>query len=92
VQRLADAPHTMLPPSLGKLWQNRDLIGSLLKVGRKHVRNAHHSTMGTAPSTGARLPEQHAPAQQVQQALGQLLAIQVWWTVPTLLEPPMHSL
>lgn len=37
VERLANVPHTLLPPSLGKLWQHRDLLGSLLKVGRKRV-------------------------------------------------------
>ena len=31
VQRLASLPHTLLPPSLGKAWQHRDVIGSLLK-------------------------------------------------------------
>ena len=56
VQRLADAPHTMLPPSLGKLWQNRDLIGSLLKVGRKHVRNANLTQCVDAPPQLSRLP------------------------------------
>ena len=40
VQRLADVPHTLLPPSLGKLWDHRGLLGPLLKVGRKHVRRA----------------------------------------------------
>jgi UbiD family decarboxylase len=56
VQRLADAPHTMLPPSLGKLWQNRDLIGSLLKVGRKRVRNANLTQCVDAPPQLSRLP------------------------------------
>ena len=47
VERLADMPHTMLPPSLGKLWQHRDLLGSLLKVGRKRVSRAAISRLRT---------------------------------------------
>ena len=56
VQRLADAPHTMLPPSLGKLWQNRDLLGSLLKVGRKQVRRAPVAECVDTPPQLSRLP------------------------------------
>ncbi len=56
VQRLADAPHTMLPPSLGKLWAQRDLIGSLLKVGRKRVRRAPLLDVQDRPPALGRLP------------------------------------
>lgn len=40
LQKLADAPHTLLPPSLGKLWQQRDMISGLLRAGRRTVRTA----------------------------------------------------
>ena len=56
VQRLAALPHTMLPPSLGKLWQQRDLLGSLLKVGRKHVRRAPLLAGQDTPPRLSRLP------------------------------------
>ena len=56
VQRLADAPHTMLPPSLGKLWAQRDLIGSLLKVGKKRVRSAPLLEVQDRPPALNRLP------------------------------------
>lgn len=56
VQRLAALPHTMLPPSLGKLWQQRDLLGSLLKVGRKHVRRAPLLAAQDTPPRLSRLP------------------------------------
>lgn len=56
VQRLAALPHTLLPPSLGKLWQHRDLVGSLLKVGRKHLRRAPLLTHQDRPPQLSRLP------------------------------------
>jgi UbiD family decarboxylase len=56
VQRLADVPHTLLPPSLGKLWQHRDLLGPLLKVGRKRVRNAPGLAVQDSPPRLDRLP------------------------------------
>ncbi len=56
VQRLAALPHTLLPPSLHKLWQHRDLLGSLLKVGRKHVRSAALLAHQDTPPQLSRLP------------------------------------
>ena len=56
VQRLADVPHTLLPPSLGKLWQHRDLFGPLLRVGRKHVRRAPALAAQDTPARLDRLP------------------------------------
>ncbi len=56
VQRLADAPHTMLPPSLSKLWHNRDLLGSLLRVGKKRVRRPPVCERIDAPPSLSRLP------------------------------------
>src|SRR5947207_5181164 len=35
VRRLADAAEDLVPPTLGKLWQNRDLALSALKLGTK---------------------------------------------------------
>ncbi len=56
VERLAEVPHTLLPPSLGKLWQHRDLLGSLLKVGRKRVSRAPGLAMRDCPPGLNRLP------------------------------------
>ncbi len=56
VQRLADAPHTLLPPSLGRLWQQRDLIGSLLRVGKKRVRRAPLLAHQDRPARLSRIP------------------------------------
>ncbi len=56
VQRLANAPHTLLPPSLGKLWEHRDLLGALLKVGRKRVGNAPLLQHQDHPARLSRLP------------------------------------
>lgn len=39
VQQIAKLPETLLPPSLGKLWQHRGLLKDLAKVGMKrHAR------------------------------------------------------
>ncbi len=35
VQRVADLPLRVVPPTLGKLWQQRDLLTTLLRVGRR---------------------------------------------------------
>jgi UbiD family decarboxylase len=56
VQRLADVPHTLLPPTLGKLWQHRDVLGSLLRVGRKNVRRAPLLEHQDSPPRLSRLP------------------------------------
>ncbi len=56
VRRLADLPHTMLPPTLGKAWQHRDLLGSLLKVGRRYGRRAPLLAHRESPPRLSRLP------------------------------------
>ncbi|MBL8730439.1 MAG: UbiD family decarboxylase [Planctomycetes bacterium] len=56
VQRLASVPHTLLPPSLGKLWQHRDLLGALARVGRAHVHRAPVLAHADAPPRLSRLP------------------------------------
>ncbi|MBL8756642.1 MAG: UbiD family decarboxylase [Planctomycetes bacterium] len=56
VRRLADAPHTLLPPTLGKLWQQRELVGALLKVGRTWPRRAPLLECQDSPAKLTRLP------------------------------------
>jgi UbiD family decarboxylase len=56
VQRLAELPHTLLPPSLGRLWQQRDLLGALLRVGRRRVGRAPVLAHQDAPPQFGRLP------------------------------------
>ena len=56
VQRLAQLPHTLVPPTLGKLWRHRDVLGPLLKVGRSFVRDAPLLAHRTAPPRLSRLP------------------------------------
>ncbi|MEO6594576.1 MAG: UbiD family decarboxylase, partial [Planctomycetota bacterium] len=56
VQRLAALPHTLLPPSPAKLWQHRDLLGALLKVGRKRRRRAPLLEHCDSPPSLSRLP------------------------------------
>jgi UbiD family decarboxylase len=56
VERLAALPHTLLPPSLGRLWQQRDLLGSLLRVGRAAVRRPPVLEQQDTPPRLSRLP------------------------------------
>ncbi|HEX6810183.1 MAG TPA: UbiD family decarboxylase [Planctomycetota bacterium] len=56
VQRLADVPHTLLPPSLGALWRHRDVLGSLLRVGRRNVLRAPVLAAADTPPRLSRLP------------------------------------
>ncbi|MFN7588531.1 MAG: UbiD family decarboxylase [Planctomycetota bacterium] len=56
VQQLAAAPHTLLPPTLGKLWQHRSLLGSLLRVGRRRLRKAPLLQQEDTPPRLSRLP------------------------------------
>jgi len=56
VQQLANAPHTLLPPTLGKLWQQRSMLGSLLRVGRKNVARAPILQEQDTPPRLSRLP------------------------------------
>ncbi|MBL8748364.1 MAG: UbiD family decarboxylase [Planctomycetes bacterium] len=56
VQRLADVPHTMLPPSPGRLWRQRGTIGALLKVGRSFPFGAPVLAEQDSPPRLSRLP------------------------------------
>lgn len=56
VARAAELPHTLFPPSLGALWQQRDLLGALLKVGRRRVRSAPVLACVDRPPALDRLP------------------------------------
>ncbi|MDO8348846.1 MAG: UbiD family decarboxylase, partial [Planctomycetota bacterium] len=56
VARLAALPHTLLPPTLRKLWQQRDLLGALLKVGRQRIRRAPVLQHQDTPPRLSRLP------------------------------------
>lgn len=38
VEKLAGIPETLLPPSLGRLWEQRRTLGALLRVGTRRVR------------------------------------------------------
>ncbi len=56
VARLAALPHTLLPPSLGRLWQHRDLLTAMLRVGRRRVRRAPVLQCADTPPGLGRLP------------------------------------
>lgn len=56
VQQIAELPHTMMPPTLGKAWQQRGLLTSLLKVGRKTRRRGPVTEVVDRPPRLSRLP------------------------------------
>lgn len=56
VRQLADAPHTLLPPSLAKCWEQRSLLTSLLRTGRRRVRRAPLLAAVDRPPRLSRLP------------------------------------
>ena len=56
VQRLAEVPHRLLPPSPGALWQQRDLVRALLKVGRRRRRRTPATEVVDRPPALDRLP------------------------------------
>ncbi|PIE23035.1 MAG: 4-hydroxybenzoate decarboxylase [Planctomycetota bacterium] len=56
VARIASFPHKLMPPSLGKLWQQRDALFSLTKVGRKLRRRGAVTEVVDSPARLGRLP------------------------------------
>lgn len=55
VEELASFPHTMLPPSLGKLWNKRKTLKDLLRIGLSRRRIPRDITITTNPQL-TRLP------------------------------------
>jgi UbiD family decarboxylase len=55
VRELASFPHTMLPPSLGKIWSHRQTLTDLTKVGLRRRRNSSELIFDDPPSL-LRLP------------------------------------
>lgn len=55
VERLVEAAHTLLPPSLGKLWRAKGLAFDALRVGCKRVRKGPVVEVEEAPALD-RLP------------------------------------
>ena len=56
VQRVAGLPQRLGIPSLGKLWQERDLLGALMRVGRRLRRKAPITEHVCQPPRLSRLP------------------------------------
>ncbi|MCC6672372.1 MAG: UbiD family decarboxylase [Planctomycetes bacterium] len=56
IQRAAGLPHTLLPPTLGRLWAHRDLLLAGLKVGRRLRARGPVSEVVQQPPALTRLP------------------------------------
>jgi 4-hydroxybenzoate decarboxylase subunit C len=55
VRRIVEVAQTLLPPTPGKVWAARDVLGSLLRVGAKRARKGPVAEMAGPPDLG-RLP------------------------------------
>lgn len=56
VKELASFPHTMLPPTLGKVWDKRKTFTDLIRVGLSTKRRAPRDIMFTTDPKLTRLP------------------------------------
>ena len=56
ISQIAHAPETLLPPSLRKVWDHRELLGSLAKVGLKRISRGPVSECIDRPAKLTRLP------------------------------------
>jgi UbiD family decarboxylase len=56
IERVAQLPHTMMPPSIGKLWEHRDFLGEAMKVGLKSIARGPVTEVVDTPAGLDRLP------------------------------------
>jgi len=56
VERAAALPRTLLPPTAGRLWAHRDLLGSLLRTGLRRASAAPVLEVVDRPPALSRLP------------------------------------
>ncbi|MGE0144371.1 MAG: UbiD family decarboxylase [Planctomycetota bacterium] len=56
IERVAALPHTMLPPTPKRLWQQRDLFGALLRTGLRRRRTTPLTQCLDRPPRISRLP------------------------------------
>ncbi|HHQ47429.1 MAG TPA: UbiD family decarboxylase [Acidobacteria bacterium] len=56
VERLASLAHELMPPSAGRLWAARDVLGALARSGRRHARRGPVGAVREEPPDLTRLP------------------------------------
>jgi UbiD family decarboxylase len=56
VERIAALPHELMPPSLGRLWGQRDLISPFRKLGLRNTRSAPVRQVLESPPQASRMP------------------------------------
>jgi UbiD family decarboxylase len=56
VERIAALPHELVPPSLGRLWSQRDLISPFRKLGLRNTRSAPVRQVLESPPQASRMP------------------------------------
>ena len=56
VERVAALPHALLPPTLGRLWSQRDLLGPVLRLGMRRARGGPVTEVREAPPRAGEMP------------------------------------
>jgi UbiD family decarboxylase len=56
VERIAALPHELMPPTLGRVWRQRDLAGRLLRIGLRRARSAPVLEEIQSPPRASELP------------------------------------
>ena len=56
VERIAALPHVMMPPTLGRVWSQRDLAMPLLRLGMRKTREAPVTELHEVPARASRMP------------------------------------
>lgn len=56
VERIAALPHELMPPTLGRVWKQRDLAAPLLRLGMRRTGNAPVTELREQPPHATRMP------------------------------------
>ena len=56
VERIAALPHEMMPPTLDRVWKQRDLAKPLLKLGQRRTRKPAVTELREVPPRATRMP------------------------------------
>ena len=56
VERVAALPHELMPPTVGRLWGQRDLLGPVLRLGMRRVRRGPVASVREVPPRAGHMP------------------------------------
>lgn len=78
VERIAALPHELMPPSPGKLWRQRDLLGHLRRLGLSSTSRAAVTEVCERPPLAERMPL----LQTWEQDAGGFITLPLVYTAP----------